>query len=583
MAMAVLSGTEPHAVFGVCAMFAFLVTLVILAEYVGFGPLKWLCCAGAAAYYSLLILVLGYGLTPWSKDFTLGFLVEYADEFLPATRTLFGTHSVVLATAGILCAWAMFYVLFLRLGRKANQPSTGLTSVRNVSIGVLTSLFLMTGGIASSEPITVSISGSVLSAKESLDNQGVYQDYSEETLDSGESLFVLQLESLSSMTLLRSFKSAGMEYTGDYLPVMTSLAQKGVFFPFFLASQAPTARAQESLHCGVAGNFSKVMSKRPDSVPKTCLPALLSKAGYRTIAFRSDTLEFENMGGWLRNVGFSEVHHSDIMRPEDVKYPWGYDDCTFYKRAFEYLRDTRADGEKLYVYFEVSSHHWPFQPKREYRDRYPITDSRTKFKNYINSAWTQDSCLATFHEEFERTADDRTHLAIHADHGFPIGALKPERGAYLKGSTVEMFFIPYLYIPPPSRAAEFAVGTTIPASVMAATEDVLPTYVELLGGRSHPQSLAPMLKGQARSDSVHEPCHVLSNANSAIAVIRDGMEYLAYSPKSKEVMRVDLLRDMTMRFPKIIRRDITFEEFKNTYFCPRYGSKPYVPVSRKEN
>lgn len=563
---------------GIAAVFLVTVCTLISAAYVNFAPLTAACCALAATYYGMLFVVFAYGASSWSRDFSPSFLAEYTYDIIPAAFRMFGLWPLVGVSAALLCAWCALFLLFFRLQRRMRIRCPWLELSWKPAVAAVVGVGVaLTNASAYGEPISMSISGyEEEAAGQSQFGNAVFSNYEDFRTDSEESIFVLQLESVSSMALLRPYEISTNVYPGTYLPQLHAIAKDGVFFPFFLANQSPTNRAQETIHCGVVGNNARALSSRTIDIPKSCLPSLLAKSGYTTIAFRSDRPEFSNMGKFIKSTGFSELHYDDIMQPDDVKYPWGYDDCTYYKRAFDYLRTNYPDGKKLYVYFEVSSHHWPFTQKSEYQFAFPFKQPRSYLEKYINSASAQDSCLQTFYSQYNAYANDRTHLAIQSDHGFPLLQQRAQEGYLAKGVQSEYFFIPYVYVPPRSRTSEFAVGTERPALDMFAQEDILPTFLELLSGNVFANSLVPALKNQSVNKLLYEPCHVLVNGGmQSMAVIRNNREYIMYSSENQEVISVDLIADFAMKHPKVIERNVSAKAFRNTYYCERYRRAPY--------
>lgn len=397
-----------------------------------------------------------------------------------------------------------------------------------------------------------------------------------QAVPNGENVFILQLESLNGLVMDGLASVQGVPYDDTYFPVMRAIGETGVFHPLFWGNSMQTNRGQESILCGIVANIGKAFSFRPGEMHRNCLPRMLKKWGYDTVFLRSDRLSFANTGNFMREIGMDDVPEpASIMGKGDVKYNWGYDDCTFYKRAMRYLEEEHPQPSKLFTYFEVSSNHVGFDQKKEYQSLKMFEKPRNFIEKYINSAVVQDHCLRVFMEEFERFAPDNTHLIIVGDHSWPVGV---NRSTYNQvGATTDNFLTSFVYLPPKNRRDEFVSGTKeeIPSQT-----DIIPTVLELLTGEPFSNSLVPQWSKpnlEAPAETVdeaarYERCHVLTQPYDGIsvAVVKDSVKY-TYSYEKKRVTMVDLATDMLDSTPKkIIRTDMEPDEFRKEFFCERY-------------
>lgn len=394
-----------------------------------------------------------------------------------------------------------------------------------------------------------------------------FPDNSIYNTSSNENIFLLQIESGNGLIASGStFQFKGKQYEDIYIPYLYNISKKGIFFPFFYANSMLTNRAQATILCGSAGNLNRAFSYRPESIPTVCLPEILRKSGYKTIYFRASDLEFTNLGNFAKAIGFDEIHHDDIMKEEDIKHGWGYDDCIFYKRAFEYLNEHYANESKLFVYFEVSSHHYGFYPKDKYNFTHKFESPSNFVETYLNSLLEQDYCVSKFYEEYENFNNQNTHLFILPDTSWPVGINNntlDDKNAYNDN------FLTFLaYLPPKNKQDKFRVGATINDSY--SQTDIIPTIFSLLNNESYQNSFAFELK-KGDFEKRYEKCHVLTQpyTGGQIAIVQDRDKYI-YNFSNKNLIYYDLKKDPFEQKPFLISKNYPFIEFIDKYYCKRY-------------
>jgi hypothetical protein len=399
--------------------------------------------------------------------------------------------------------------------------------------------------------------------------QPIIPDYKPDLKNTSDNIFILQLESLNALVLQGQAEIKDKKYPDLYIPYLRQIAKDGVLFPYFWSNSMQTDRAQENILCSIANNIGQGFSYGPAGNLQSCLPHKLNASGYKTIAFRSDNLEFNNMGNFMNNMGFDEIHYQDIMRPEDTKYKWGYDDCTFYQRAFEYLKKQYPDPTKLLVYFEVSSTHIPWENKAPYAFADKISQPTTYAEQYINAESEQDYCLSKFYEEFKNFNPPQTHLIILSDTSCPLG-INDNDIFNFQNNYNENFITTSLYIPPLAQKNKFQIGKTVTNSLSYSHNDILPTIYELLTGSNFQNSFAyELLKNPTKKD--HEDCQIISQpySGSYIIVINKDDKYI-YSIIDKTVTHSNIKTDLWEKNSTIIEGDVSFQDFKDKYFCQRY-------------
>lgn len=386
-------------------------------------------------------------------------------------------------------------------------------------------------------------------------------------LESEDSVFYLQLESGNAAILTQPQTVEGTNYTGDFIPHIKEISKDGVYFPLFWGNSQFTNRAWENILCGITGNTDKAFSYRPEDIRSRCLPKIFKDAGYTTIFFQAySNLSYFNAEIFAREIGFDEVHGADILSPETKKYPWGFDDCGMYRDAFNYLRERKPDGKKLFVYFAVSSHHGPYSPKPEYAFLNRFQPAKTYLEKYLNSYLAQDYCVKKFYEEYQAYKNSKTHLFISPDHSVGLWANDPGKFSYF-GPRSEHFLIHFTYIPSDERKEEFRVGEEI--DVKYSETEILPTLMEILGHKPMSGSFYEELKknGAPKRD---KRCAVLLNPHigPAIVVVRNDM-YYEYSGNTGMLTAYDLAKDPYQQQP-LFRYAMPMSQFKRQYYCEKY-------------
>lgn len=367
-----------------------------------------------------------------------------------------------------------------------------------------------------------------------------------------DSVFMLQLESLNSLYLYGEEK-------GVATPVLTKLGEESIFFPYFWANTTQTHRAMESILCGISANPGDAFSYRPEQITTNCLPEILRSAGYRTIFFYSfNDLGFFNYSEFLPRLGFSEiVHGTDLMKPGDPLHDWGYDDCVFYDRAFDYLNRTRRDGEKLFAYFAVSMHHYPFllgaDPGKPWA---PLKE------RYRTSAGAQDRCLSRFLDRQRQYAGDQSHLLVFGDHSHPVGLQGYEYQH--RGFAPESFLTPLAYQPPQRARADLALGPR--PSLQPSQDQLRDTLIEWMTGDAQPQSFARAIASPLASPKTHCRAVVQPYDGGWISII-SGAGKFSYSLRTRELRRYWLSENLREGEYEILRSDLSSREFMDLFGC----------------
>ena len=279
------------------------------------------------------LLVQGFPLDPF-------FALDNTSEALPTLYNSFDWLQLTLGTALVLAAWAF---LCWRLGRtRLHWPLHGRRKLRLLQVFLPLAAVLLWANMAQFTLIKASIPLLMNSARLSDEKPGSGQDigavtlrYRPVTITDKRPVFILQLESVNAMAI------AGMA-TPDVgrdrlMPVLGERAREGVFVPFMWGASMQTHSGKGAILCSAVMDLYAGVSMG-STMPSGCLPAVLAKAGYYTFFSTAHSEpNFAKGKTFMTSIGFKETHFADLMRKRDTKYGWGYDDCDFYERTFDYL------------------------------------------------------------------------------------------------------------------------------------------------------------------------------------------------------------------------------------------------------
>jgi phosphoglycerol transferase MdoB-like AlkP superfamily enzyme len=566
-------------VTNLCSTFVFAVVLLLITRKKLYIYLPTLGCIGL--YYLFVLFEVAYKLYT-GLHFDVFFFLDSSEEVMSTMINVFGIPQVI---GGAVLFLALYATLLCLFHLKAQGFRALIKTPTNpyAMTGVVLGLFTLVSFLPSAHgKLTPAYFYELAETRQQIEL--LHEDNAAQTTTSDENVFIMQMESGNSLALQGQAIIEGKKYEGLFMPRIRALAKEGVFFPQFWGNSVLTNRAQVNILCGVTNDVGAALSYRPEDVPLPCLPELLARSGYTTLFFRADRLEFTNIGNFMKEAGFTEVHYDDIMRPEDKKYEWGYDDCTFYNRIFDYLEERYPDPKKLFVYTEVSSHHFPFHLKEPYRHLAPFTQGAygqehsliaalTKdipfIETYLNSFQSQDYCAAEYKKRFDAytKGGENTHLFMLPDHSWPVGVHKNMQNG--KGAFNENFLIFLSYFPPKERRAEFRIGAEIHERF--GQLDIIPTIFTLLNREPYQNSFAHAMTKE-EEEGQYEMCHIMIQPYSGaeIAVVKGTKKYV-YSVTHRTLISFDLETDWEEQFPTTLAEGMTYETFRDTYYCKRFA------------
>jgi arylsulfatase A-like enzyme len=454
------------------------------------GKYRWL---DKSLALSLTIYTLGscfFSLYRIGRKFTFDFFWLWYN-LADAYRTVVALDErVPLYALGFLLIATLHYLgltkIFSRLGpTRASRTHTGPMRPNQLKLWTGLVLFVGTHAYVDNEPSNVVIQA----MKSTPPAASLYVKYFEDSLiqnknnspSSGNStkdrnLFFIHLESLNARWVNPSVTPNLIRHA----------SQDGIFFPQIQAPSVLTIRAQETLLCSVLPALKQNISIQKDVMDGlVCLPKILQRRGFKTLYFHSyPHFDFSNLDGFMKVLGFDELHAADIMKPEDKLLSWGYAEDVYYRRVFEFLE--RYRGQKIFAYIGVSStNHFPFYDKEkrvafpQFTDAVPYPRPNHLGEELANTTYIQDRFFGDMYERFYQPRfSANSHMIAFGDHSYPIGIHK--NNFYSENHAFQENFATSLAIFPaaPDRS-RYKVGAQV--KTLHSYLDLLPTVLEMYG------------------------------------------------------------------------------------------------------
>jgi arylsulfatase A-like enzyme len=286
----------------------------------------------------------------------------------------------------------------------------------------------------------------------------------------GDVIFFVKQESLNGFLL-------GPRIT----PQLLRASRDGILFSKLYANSIQSLRGYECILCGVPPSIAGALADdySPAELKNLqCLPKIFKSLGYHPLYFFGGSRN-ARIVHFAESIGFEKVLADDIVRPDDVKFDWGYREDVFFTRIHEYLQRHYAN-EKLFIFIDTgATNHTPFAVLDDaLLDTIPFPRPKRFNERFSNTTFVQDAYFGKLYDIYAKHYANRGSLIAVSDHAWPVMMHKDniynERGAY-----EENFLIPLLFVPPASKRELFAAGAMIEHRF--SQMDIFPTVLELIG------------------------------------------------------------------------------------------------------
>jgi choline-sulfatase len=254
--------------------------------------------------------------------------------------------------------------------------------------------------------------------------------------------------------------------SGIETPTLDGLAQRGARFENAVAQAPLTPPSHASIFTGTNPNVHQVRNTGGFALksPSVTLAKILKQHGWETAAFVGASVLKKTFGF---SQGF-DVYDDQMPKPENSR-----DDREYPERRASVVVDhalswlNSQSGKPYFVWIHLYDPHEPYDPPEPFREKYQ--------KNlYDGEVAYADGQLGRFLDAVaKKSHSQKTLIVVLADHGESLGEHGEfNHGVFLYDSTLR---IPLLMAGPGVPAVK--------VTQQARTIDVLPTILDLMGGR----------------------------------------------------------------------------------------------------
>ncbi|WP_151735462.1 LTA synthase family protein ['Paenibacillus yunnanensis' Narsing Rao et al. 2020] len=298
-------------------------------------------------------------------------------------------------------------------------------------------------------------------------------------VDQGKNLIVVQMESFQNFLI--GLKIDGQEIT----PNINKLVKENTYFNNFYtnAGQGTTSDAEFVVNTSFyvpknePATSSDYMNK---AVPS--LPRLLSRSGYYTATFHTNSVEFWNRTALYKAVGF-DTYYDQAFYGDDDHIAFGSSDEVLFKKTVPELARLDSQPQPFYAMVISMSAHHPFHlPEAKYKIQLAEEYDDTLLGNYLYAQNYADYAMGQFLDQLKASGlwDDSV-IVFYGDHqGVPMYTLDSAEKELMQSLVgheygyTDMFNIPFIVHSPSGQLPPVMSGT-------GGQIDILPTVANLLG------------------------------------------------------------------------------------------------------
>lgn len=443
--------------------------------------------------YTLLIQYFGTALVPLGSDL-YGYSLEEIGETISGNSE-FGLVPILLLIIPLLSFWPLLYffhsktfiksiyayvilgtgILLAYFGISTLPSYAGFTSdfAYNISINKAafftkqtTSYFDEDDAEAVSE-IGQTVSEKALDGKKSFNYLNPEYPFlrSEDTHDVLGNFF--NIDSLNRPNIVfiqveglgRAF-SGKNAYLRSFTPYLDQLANKGLYWENFLATQGRTFASLASV-LGSLPFADKGYNDLGDNMPKHySLLNILNKNGYTSSYYAGFEMQFDNMGLYMKNSGVDQIVSAvDFGKEFTEASSWGYSDKDLMKKFF--YHEAVKSSQPFVSYIETMSMHTPYivpnqaayttmfnSRMEELGFNNTKRESYNQYKDIYSSILYTDQSIRYFFDEYAKLPSFKnTIFIITGDHRLPEIPMS---------SKIDRYHVPLIiYSPMLKRRASF--------------------------------------------------------------------------------------------------------------------------------
>lgn len=219
-----------------------------------------------------------------------------------------------------------------------------------------------------------------------------------------------------------------------------------------------TANAEFEVLCGLPLNEGSVKFEYGLKNSMPCLPNLLDRAGYRTVASHPNIPAFWNRQVAFKLLGFETFWAGKDFVMDDLAGGEFLSDHSLHAQVAAKLTETAAsagDQRPVFDYIVSIFGHWPYPPSAQ---RPPVITSDSAWPdvvNYANAVYYKSRDIVDEIERLRRTDPDSV-IVVFGDH---LPSLGPRFGGYVESGLLKPTFGEF-------TAADYALSSTPPLIVI---------------------------------------------------------------------------------------------------------------------
>ncbi len=295
----------------------------------------------------------------------------------------------------------------------------------------------------------------------------------------GQNVIIIQAEALQTMLI-------GAEIDGvELTPNLNALVEESWYFPhtYSQLGGGGTSDAEFISNTSLYPPAVEPASIRWADREIPSLPRVLEDAGYATMTFHTNDVDFWNREDLYAALGFGAYYDRDYFGDEDI-IGFGASDDVLYAGTLPVLLDLQASGTPFYAQIVSVTAHHPFHGMPEGRVDLALPEEYddTQLGAYVTYQSFADRALGEFIGELKRTGLwDESIVIVYGDH-MGISDLDPdERDAAVLSALlgrdytiVDRLNVPLVVHLPGQTEGEVDESAS-------AVMDVMPTVLDLLG------------------------------------------------------------------------------------------------------
>jgi len=389
----------------------------------------------------------------------------------------------------------------------------------------------------------------------------------EQTKPSNVLVFVLESTRFDATSL-----APESQRMGAHTPNLVALAESGLTSPTARSVIPHTTKSLVTILCGRYPTMQKDTFEILARFDIQCLPAIASRAGYRSAFFQSSVGAFEERPRLVSMMGFSEFFAWESIAGQTLGYLASDDESL--GPAFSTWLSGLGD-ERFFATILTSATHHPYRLSNAIRERTKATGApvRTDAERYQRLVEAEDKMIGDVLAALSASGHrDDTIIVVVGDHGEGFGAKgvrQHDNDFYEEGLRVPFV----IHAPKLAPRVETANVSLL---------DVTPTVLALLGLAPAPD-VAPTLAGidlSSHSPPAARPhffsCWFEQRCEGVIV----GSQKLVTRPVTGEQYLFDLDKDPEERLARPIPTELeaTLEEARAVLDAHRTGERWGLPA-----